>query len=303
MLKTNIEKVLLVLVASLAFAGAVVFHAMHHPGGASGQALAAVHGMAGALPGSAAPAVIRFVKDPEAAPSFQLRDLSGNTISSADWKGKVVLLNFWATWCPPCREEIPELISLQKEYKDRLQIVGVSEDDDPPQKVLQFVQHAGMNYPVVMATDQLTDAYGGVPALPTSFVIDTKGRVLQRHTGVYPIETYDQEIRALLGMPFAGHIETFADTGQVFLKNVANATDLPGVDFSGLTPEQKKIALRRLNAEPCTCGCKMTVAECRVTDTSCPVSQALAEQVVKEVAAGSTAQQPPSSDTAKPAGN
>jgi thiol-disulfide isomerase/thioredoxin len=304
MLKTNIEKGLLVLVASFAFAGAVSFHAMRHPKGTStsDQALASMHGMAAGSPGTAEPAVIRFVKNPESAPSFQARDLSGNTVSSADWKGKVVLLNFWATWCPPCREEIPELISLQKQYKDRLQIIGVSEDDDPPQKVLQFVQRAGMNYPVVMATTELTDAYGGVPALPTSFVIDPQGRVVQRHTGEYPIETYDQEIRALLGMPFAGHIETFADTGQVFLKNAANATDLPDVDFSGLTPEQKKVALHRLNAEGCTCGCKLTLAECRINDTSCPISKALAAQVVKEVASGSTAQQP-SSDAAKPAGN
>jgi thiol-disulfide isomerase/thioredoxin len=305
MLKTNLEKGLLVLVASLAFAGAVAFHAMYQPRGSAGQA-AVMHGMAAfspfSSPGSATPAVIRFVKDPESAPMFQAQDLSGKTISTNDFKGKVVLLNFWATWCPPCREEIPELISLQKQYKDRLQIVGVSEDDDPPQKVLQFVQRTGMNYPVVMATSELTDAYGGVPALPTSFVIDPQGRVVQRHTGEYPIETYDSEIRALLGLPFSGRVETFADTGQVFLKNAANATDLPDVDFSGLTPEQKKVALHRLNAEGCTCGCKLTMAECRINDTSCPISKAMAAQVVKEVASGKTAPQP-SSDTAGPASN
>jgi thiol-disulfide isomerase/thioredoxin len=215
----------------------------------------------------------------------------------------VVLLNFWATWCPPCREEIPELISLQTQYKDRLQIIGVSEDDDPPQKVLQFVQKVGINYPVIMATTELSDAYGGVPALPTSFLINAQGRVMQRHTGVYPIETYIQEVRAMLGLSVDGRIETFADTGQVFLKNVANATDLPGVSFAGLTPEQKKIALRRLNAEPCTCGCKETLAECRVTDTECPVSQAMAEKVVREVAAGGLAEPQTSSDAGKPASN
>ena len=297
MLKTNIEKGLLVLGASLAFAGALVFLAMRH------RALTAAVGS----PGTAAPAVIRFVKDPEPAPSFQARDLSGNAVSSVDWKGKVVLMNFWATWCAPCREEIPELISLQTQYKDRLLIVGVSEDDDPPEKVLQFVQKAGMNYPVVMATTEISDAYGGVPALPTSFVIDPQGRVVQRHTGEYPIETYIQEIRFLLGLPVDAHIETFADTGQVFLKNAANATDLPGVDFTGLTPEQKKTALHRLNAEGCTCGCKLTLAECRINDTSCPVSKAMAAQIVKEVSGGSTAQQQPASDAAKnaakPAGN
>jgi len=288
MVNTNIRRGLLVLAGVFAFAGALVFHAMRHPKGGAGQALAAA-------PASAEPAAIRFVKDPELAPSFAAKDLTGKTISPADFKGKVVVLNFWATWCPPCREEIPELISLQTQYKDRLQIIGVSEDDDPPEKVLQFVQKAGMNYPVVMATDQISDAYGGVPALPTSFVIDPQGRVMQRHTGVYPIDTYIQEVRALVGLPVNGHVETFVDTGQVFLKNAANATDLPDVDFSGLTAEQKKTALRRMNAEGCTCGCKLTIAECRINDTSCPVSKGLAEQIVKDVAAGTAEQQSTSS--------
>ncbi len=292
MLKTNLQKSVLALIAIFAFAGVLVFHALRHQKGVDGQAMAA----------AGEPAVIRFVKDPEAAPTFREQDLTGKSISPADFKGKVVVLNFWATWCPPCREEIPELISLQTQYKDRLQIIGVSEDDDPPEKVLQFVQKAGMNYPVVMATEQVTDAYGGVPALPTSFVIDTQGRVVQRHTGEYPIDTYIQEIRSLLGLPVTERVETFADTGQVFLKNAANATDLPDVDFSRLTPEQKKTALRRMNAEGCTCGCKLTVAECRINDTSCAISKGLAAQIVKDVAAGTAEQQPPASGT-KPAGN
>ena len=85
-------------------------------------------------------AVIRFVKDPEVAPPLQVRDLRGNSVTKSDWGGKVVLVNFWATWCPPCREEIPELIELQKQYGDRLQIIGISEDEDPPAKVLKFAQ-------------------------------------------------------------------------------------------------------------------------------------------------------------------
>ena len=163
-----------------------------------------------------------------------------------NWAGKVVLVNFWATWCPPCREEIPELLELKKEYKDRLEIVGISEDDDPPENVLKFARQKGMTYPVVMATPELVEAYGGVPALPTSFLIDTQGRVVQKHSGLYPIEAYDLEIRTLLGMPTNARVETFVDTGQVFLRNAANATELPGVSFKGLTAEQKKRALRRL---------------------------------------------------------
>jgi thiol-disulfide isomerase/thioredoxin len=248
--------------------------------------------------GDANPPVIRFVKNPEMAPPLQAQDLSGKPVNKDNWAGKVVLVNFWATWCPPCREEIPELLQLKKEYKDRLEIVGISEDDDPPANVLKFARQQGMTYPIVMATPELVDAYGGVPALPTSFLIDTQGRVVQKHSGLYPIEGYDLEIRTLLGMPANARVETFVDTGQVFLKNAANATELPGVSFKGLTAEQKKRALRRLNSESCTCGCKLTLSQCRVNDGECPVSRKLAAQVVKEVAGGAKpARTPPAKGT------
>ena len=239
-------------------------------------------------PGASTVPVIRFVKDPEIAPPFQARDISGKSISTADWNGKVVLLNFWATWCPPCRLEIPELIVLQAKYGDRLQIVGVSEDEDPPEMVLRFAREVGINYPIVMENPALTESYPGVTGLPTTFVIDTHGRVVQRHTGLYPLEAYDREVRALLGLPVNANIETFVDTGQVLLKNAANATTLPGVEFGNLTADQKKRALHRLNAESCTCGCGLTLAECRINDSSCPVSLKIAKQVVKDVASGST---------------
>src|SRR5438445_12180591 len=146
--------------------------------------------------------VIRFAKDPEMAPPFLLRDINGKISSTADWNGKVVILNFWATWCPPCREEIPELVQLQAKYKDKLLVIGASEDEDGPQKVQQFVQRFGMNYPVVMATKELIDNYGGVPALPTSFLIDPQGRVVQRHTGLYEYEVYEREVSPLACLPF-----------------------------------------------------------------------------------------------------
>src|SRR5256885_5346260 len=121
-----------------------------------GSAIYALHRARVATEVSAANAkVIRFAKNPEVAPPFLLRDINGKIVSTADWKGKVVILNFWATWCPPCREEIPELVRLQAQYKDKLQIIGASEDEDGPQKVQQFVQRFGMNYPIVMATKEL----------------------------------------------------------------------------------------------------------------------------------------------------
>lgn len=244
------------------------------------------HSRAAAANPSASSPVIRFVANPEPAPPFILRDLDGKMVSTEDWKGKVVILNFWATWCPPCRQEIPEFVRLQAAYKDKLQIVGASEDDDPPEKVREFAQQHGMNYPIVMATKELADNYGGVPALPTSFIIDQQGRVVEKHTGLYEYDVYERDVRALAGLPVDARIETFTDEGQVFLKNAANATELPDVDLSGLTPAQKKEALHRLNAETCTCGCKLTLAECRVNDTECPVSKPAANEVVKRVRAG-----------------
>jgi thiol-disulfide isomerase/thioredoxin len=244
-----------------------------------------VHATPAAFDGPDVP-VVRFVKNPEPAPPVQGLDLSGKQVDISGWKGKVVIVNFWATWCPPCREEIPELLELKKEYKDRLEIVGLSEDEDPPEKVAKFASQKGISYPIMIATDALIESYGGVPALPTSFLIDPQGRVVQKHSGLYPIEWYHREIRSLLGLPTDARVETFVDLGQVFLKNAANATELPGVSFKGLTPDQKKQALRRLNSETCTCGCKLTLSQCRVNDTECPYSGKLAAKVVKEVAGG-----------------
>ncbi|HXQ25244.1 MAG TPA: TlpA disulfide reductase family protein [Candidatus Acidoferrales bacterium] len=242
------------------------------------------------------PAVIRFASNPAPMPPFLVSDLDDNVISTASWRGKVVLLNFWATWCPPCREEIPELIELEGRYKDRLQVIGISEDDAPPEEVRAFAREMGINYPIVMGSNELAAEYGDVPALPTSFVVNPDGRIVQKHVGLFPIEVYDREIRALLGMPVTVPIETFEDTGQIFLKNAALATTLPGVEFRGLTQKQKRAALKRMNSENCTCGCKFTIAQCRINDPTCSTSQKLATEIVHEIRSGGPAS--PSAATA-----
>jgi thiol-disulfide isomerase/thioredoxin len=227
--------------------------------------------------------VIRFAKNPLPAPPFLVNDLDGNFVSTAAWHGKVVMLNFWATWCPPCREEIPELIALANRYKDGLQIIGVSMDDDAtPEEVKAFAHHAGITYPIVMGSRNIAPEYGGVPALPTSFILSPDGHVVQKHVGLYPAEVYENEVRALIGLPVNATVETFEDTGQIFLKNAARATTLPGVDFTGITSVQKTALLKRMNSETCTCGCGLTIAQCRINDTSCPVSKQLAAKMVKE---------------------
>jgi thiol-disulfide isomerase/thioredoxin len=240
--------------------------------------------------------VIRFVSNPQPAPAFLLTDVAGDPVSTAEWKGKVVILNFWATWCPPCRAEIPMLIDLQNRYKDRLQIVGVSVDDAEPGEVAQFAKEAGMNYPVVMANRGLVQEYGGVPALPTAFVINPDTKVVQKHVGLFPESMYEQEIRALLNLPVDVRVETFEDQGQIFLKNAALATALPGVDLKGLSEAQRKAVLKELNTKTCQCGCGLTLAQCRIVDSPCLVSKRLANEVVKQIISGSS----PAGESAKP---
>jgi thiol-disulfide isomerase/thioredoxin len=235
---------------------------------------------------SGVPSVIHFARNPERMPPFLVNDLDGGIISTAGLHGKVVLVNFWATWCPPCREEIPELIELSNRYKDELRIIGVSMDDAPAREVREFAKQIGITYPVVMGSGAIEAEYGGVPALPTSFIISPEGRVVQKHAGLYPIGVYDTEIRSLLGMPVKAKVETFQDVGQIFMKNAANATELPGVDFKGLTAAQKREALKHMNTDLCTCGCKFTIAQCRINDSSCATSKALAAKIVHEIVSG-----------------
>lgn len=230
--------------------------------------------------------VIRFAKDPQLAPPFLLIDIDGKPVSTAGWQGKVVIVNFWATWCPPCREEIPILIHLADKYKNDLVVVGISVDDGSPDEVREFARHVGINYPIVMRSRELLLEYGGVPALPTSFVINKEGRVVQKHEGLFSLPLYETEVRALMGLPVDATITTFEDVGQIFLKNAERATELPGVDFSGLNAEQRKVALKRLNSQGCDCGCRFTLAQCRINDRGCPVSQGLAAKIVAEILAG-----------------
>jgi len=230
--------------------------------------------------------IIRFVRNPDAAPDFKLKGLDGKPVTLADSKGKVILLNFWATWCGPCRAEIPDLVELQNRYKDRLQILGLVVDDDDQDAIKEFVEKFGINYPVAVATDDIRVQYGGIPALPTSFVLDAEGRIVQKHEGLRDPVLYETEIRALLNLPIGNvKVDTFEDTGQIFLKNADRATELPGVNLSKLTPEQKTVALHKFNAETCTCGCQYTLAQCRIYDRACNVSQAATAKIVAALAA------------------
>jgi cytochrome c biogenesis protein CcmG, thiol:disulfide interchange protein DsbE len=227
---------------------------------------------------------IRFVRNPDLAPEFHLKTLDGQPLALAGSQGKVVLLNFWATWCGPCRAEIPDLIALQLKYKDDLQIIGLVVDSDDDAELRDVVRNEGINYPVAVSSDQVRAQYGGIAALPTSFVLDKQGRVVQKHVGLRDPVLYEVEVRALLGLPIPVNVETFDDTGEIFLKHADRASELPGVDLSKLTPEQKTAALRSFNAESCSCGCKYTLAQCRIWDHNCQVSKNRTGKILEELA-------------------
>ena len=138
---------------------------------------------------------LKAEKERKKAPEFALKDANGETAKLSDYRGKVVLLNFWATWCGPCEVEIPWFIDFQREYKDRdFAVLGVSLDDDGWKSVKPFVAHEKVNYRVMVTTEEVDQMYGGVEALPTTFMIDREGRIARTHVGLSSKNTYRQEI-------------------------------------------------------------------------------------------------------------
>jgi thiol-disulfide isomerase/thioredoxin len=238
---------------------------------------------AAAEPAADAP-VVQLLRDPVELPAFSVTDLEGRTINSADLRGKVVLMNFWATWCPPCRAEIPDLIKLQQKYRDQLVIIGISEDEAPAETVKAFVADQKMNYPVAMTSAELRKVFRGVSALPTTFVIDKDGKLAQKHVGLLNAANTELETQVLAGLTANARIERVEDSDRVRLENAAQAKEIPGVDLTKMTPEKRTEAIKAMNAEDCTCGCGLTLAECRINDPECGVSLPLAQALAKKIA-------------------
>jgi peroxiredoxin len=138
------------------------------------------------------------------APDFVLTDLQGHSVKLSDLRGKAVVLNFWATWCPPCKEEIPWFVELQKRYgTEGLQVVGVSMDDDGDQKaVAKFAAENSINYPVLLGKEKVAEQYGGIDYLPTTFYIDRNGVVMERVFGQPGRSEIEQNVkRAIASKP------------------------------------------------------------------------------------------------------
>ena len=230
------------------------------------------------------PDTIQLVADPVSLPPLTLQTLDGRTLTSDDFRGKVTLVNFWATWCGPCRAEIPDLIKLQERYSTQLQVIGVSTDEGPTQVVEDFSTQFGINYPVVMSTPELNQAFPGVMALPTSFIVDPDGRVVRTHVGLVSPGILEQETRFLAEIDPNITVDLVENDRHALLVNAAHATEIPGLDLTTLTPAQRVMALQRLNEELCNCGCQLTLAQCRINDSACGFSLPLAEEVVADVA-------------------
>jgi thiol-disulfide isomerase/thioredoxin len=237
-----------------------------------------------------APATQRAAKAPGArpmAPNFSLTDLDGRKIELAELKGKVVLIDFWATWCGPCRIEIPGFVELQNRYRDEgLVVIGVSLDDSV-EPVKDFYREFKMNYPVAMGDGKVTELFGGILGLPTTFLVGRDGRIYSKHTGLTAKQVFEEEIQELLAAGIEEQADFHAAQGAksepVELGDPAEInSEIPGVNISKLTAVQVTAFKEHLKAQPCTCGCNMDLLECRLKDSTCGVSRKLAKEQLEK---------------------
>jgi peroxiredoxin len=134
------------------------------------------------------------------APDFTLKTLDGKTLKLSDLRGKAVVLNFWATWCPPCKVELPWFVDLQKQYASQgLQIVGISEDDGGKEKVAAFVKEMGVNYTIAVDDSSVSEKYGDVEDLPTTFYIDRNGKIVEFAMGLVDRNEIEAKMKTALG--------------------------------------------------------------------------------------------------------
>ena len=157
-------------------------------GGASDDGLRATKGHGG-TPGAVG----------TAAPSYALADLEGKVVKNTDFLGKVVILDFWATWCPPCKAEIPHLVALQDKYKSQgLEIVGLSVDEGGANDVKPFAAEHQINYTMLIASSETAKDYGGITGIPTTFVVDKQGTIVKKFLGYTDPEVFEAAIQPLL---------------------------------------------------------------------------------------------------------
>jgi thiol-disulfide isomerase/thioredoxin len=133
------------------------------------------------------------------SPAWELKDVEGKAVKSSNFAGKVVILDYWATWCGPCRMEIPGFIELQKQYADKgLVVIGISLDQDGASAVKPFSEKMGINYPIVLGDEAVVSAFGGIEGIPTTFIIDRVGNIVRKHVGYAPKAEFETDSKPLL---------------------------------------------------------------------------------------------------------
>jgi peroxiredoxin len=158
------------------------------------------------------------------APDFDLPTLDGGKVKLSDYRGKAVLLNFWATWCPPCKVEMPWFAELQNRYgKDGLVVLGVAMDDSDPSKIAAFAHEVGVNYPVLLGTDQVSDDYGNVQYLPTTFYIDRNGAIVSKMAGLLDRKDIEDQVKKALSSDYKPAAALSSHTANVDPKQAEDA--------------------------------------------------------------------------------
>ena len=153
-------------------------------------AIAAIAMIALAAAGAAACAQPRAEAEAVPAPDFSLKDLQGNNLSLSSYKGKVLVINFWATWCPPCRREIPDFIEVYREYRDKgMEILGVSVDETTAEALLEWTKRTGINYPIALATPEIVRDYEPGDYIPATIIVDGNGQIRYRQSSLMDKET------------------------------------------------------------------------------------------------------------------
>jgi len=224
------------------------------------------------------------------APVISLTDIDGKRLDLADYKGKVVVLDFWATWCGPCREEIPGFTVLQEKYANQgFSVIGISMDDEPG-PVVQFYKEFRMNYPVAVGNQRIGELYGGIFGLPTTFLIGRDGRIYAKHTGGINPAIIEGEVQQLLAMSPAAEKMDFkpglvaGTTTKIELGDpVAIDSEIPGLNLTKLTAAQKEALKKVLSEQHCPCGCNLTLLKCRQVDRACQISLKLAQQQMEKI--------------------